>query len=98
MLLCVENVNREKGYLMEDQKKYVKEYILQEFLSGENPDELTDSTPLITGGILDSMAIMKLMAFLEERFRIEIQAYETGLDYLNTVSDIAKLVESKSSR
>jgi acyl carrier protein len=98
MPLCVETANREKGYLMEDQKKYVKEYILQEFLSGENPDELTDSTPLITGGILDSMAIMKLMAFLEERFRIEIQAYETGLDYLNTVSDIAKLVESKSLR
>jgi acyl carrier protein len=98
MRLCVETVNREKGYLMENQKKYVKEYILQEFLSGENPDELTDSTPLITGGILDSMAIMKLMAFLEERFRIEIQAYETGLDYLNTISDIAKLVDSKLSR
>jgi acyl carrier protein len=98
MPLCVETVNRKKGYLMKDQKKYVKEYILQEFLSGENPDELTDSTPLITGGILDSMAIMKLIAFLEERFRIELQAYETGLDYLNTISDIAKLVESKSSR
>jgi acyl carrier protein len=98
MPLCVDTVNRRKRYLMEDQKKYVKEYILQEFLSGEDPDELTDSTPLITGGILDSMAIMKLMAFLEERFRIEIQAYETGLDYLNTISDIAKLVESKSLR
>jgi acyl carrier protein len=98
MFLCVETVNRGRGYLMENQKKYVKEYILQEFLSGENPDELTDSTPLITGGILDSMAIMKLMAFLEDRFRIEIQAYETGLDYLNTISDIAKLVDSKLSR
>jgi acyl carrier protein len=98
MPICVETVNRKKRYSMEDQKKYVKEYILQEFLSGENPDELTDSTPLITGGILDSMAIMKLMAFLEERFRIELQAYETGLDYLNTISDIAKLVESKSLR
>jgi acyl carrier protein len=83
---------------MKDQENYVKEYILQEFLSGENPDELTDSTPLITGGILDSMAIMKLIAFLEERFRIELQAYETGLDYLNTISDIGKLVESKLLR
>lgn len=83
---------------MEDQKKHVKDYILQEFLPGENPDELTDSTPLITGGILDSMAIMRLIAFLEDRFRIELQAYETGLDYLNTISDITKLVESKMLR
>jgi len=82
-------------YTMEEPKKSVKEYILQEFLPGENPDELTDSTPLITGGILDSMAIMRLITFLEEHFRIELQAYETGLDHLNSISDIAKLVQSK---
>jgi acyl carrier protein len=73
----------------------IKKYILEEFLPGENPAELTNSTPLITGGILDSLATIKLVGFLEKRFQIQIQAHETMVDYLNTISDIAQLVHSK---
>ena len=76
-------------------KQAIKGYILEEFLPGENPAALTDSTPLITGGILDSLATIKLVAFLEERFQVQIQAHETMVDYLDTVSDIAQLVSSK---
>jgi len=36
-------------------------YILKEFLPGEDPNELTDATPLVTGGILDSLATLKLI-------------------------------------
>ena len=86
-----------KGETMtiEDVKEVVKAYILKEFLPGENPAELTDSTPLITGGILDSLATIKLTVFLEEQFKIQIQAHETMVDYLDTISDIAQLVQSK---
>jgi acyl carrier protein len=76
-------------------KGTIKTYILDEFLPGENPEELTDSTPLITGGILDSLATIKLVVFLEERFQIQIEAHETMVDYLDTISDIAQLVNSK---
>jgi acyl carrier protein len=79
----------------QDIKQTIREYILKEFLPGENPEELTDSTPLITGGILDSLATIKLVAFLEQQFKIQIQAHETMVDYLDTVTDIAQLVSSK---
>ena len=88
------NSNGEKPS-MQELKDTIKEYVLKEFLPGENPSELTDSTPLITGGILDSLATLKLVVFLEERFHIKIQAHETMVDYLNTISDIAQLVDSK---
>ena len=88
------NLNEEK-LSMPDVKQVIREYILEEFLPGENPAELTDSTPLITGGILDSLATIKMVAFLEERFHIQIQAHETMVDYLNTLADIAQLVRSK---
>ncbi len=80
---------------MDEKNIQIKQYILNEFLPGENPDELTDSTPLITGGILDSLAILKLVAFLEEQYNIEIQPNETGVDYLNTVPDIVSMVHNK---
>jgi acyl carrier protein len=80
---------------MDDIQRTVKSYILEEFLPGENPDELTASVPLVTGGILDSLATLRLVAFLEERYHIQLQAHETGVDYLNTLDDIAALVQSK---
>ena len=78
-------------------KADIKAYILDEFLPGEDPDELEDTTPLITGGILDSISTVKLVAFLEERFGVEFQAYEMNADYLDTINQIAETVESKQS-
>lgn len=80
---------------MDDVKNSIKSYILAEFLPGENPELLTDSTPLVTGGILDSLATLKLVAFLEETYRIEIQPHEIGTDNLDTLLAIAKLVNQK---
>jgi acyl carrier protein len=88
------NSNEEK-VSMQELKQAIRGYILEEFLPGESPAMLTDSTPLITGGILDSLGTIKLVAFLEERFKIQIQAHETMVDYLDTVNDIAQLVSSK---
>ncbi len=51
-------------------KSTVKSYILSEFLPGEVPESLSDSTELITNRILDSLATLKLVSFLEQRFRI----------------------------
>jgi acyl carrier protein len=80
---------------MEDVKQIVKQYILQEFLPGEDPANLTDSVQLIRGGILDSLATLKLVAFLEERFGIQLAAHEANPANLDTLSDIAALVERK---
>jgi len=82
---------------MEEIRQTVKSYILKEFLFGENPDELTDSTPLITGGILDSIATLKLVAFIEERYSITLQAHEADVEHLNTIADIVHLIMSKKN-
>ena len=78
-----------------DIKNTVKNYVLREFLPEEDADELTDTTPLITGGILDSISTVKLVAFLEEQFGISFQAYEMNADYLDTLDTIAETVDGK---
>src|SRR5512133_3204373 len=84
--LTMTNLDGEK-LSMEEVKQTIREYILADCLPGATPAESTDSAPLITGGILDSLATIKLVAFLEQRFKIQIQAHETMVDYLDTVSD-----------
>lgn len=78
-----------------DIRSTVKDYILREFLPGEDPAELTDSTPLVSGGVLDSIATIKLVMFLEERFGIKLQAHEADAENLDTLTSIAELVRSK---
>jgi acyl carrier protein len=73
----------------------VKEYILKEFLPGEDPNELMQDTPLIASGILDSIATLKLISFLEQEFDITVEAHEADSENLNTITDICNLVTSK---
>lgn len=75
----------------------VRKFILDEFLPGEDPNELTETTPLITGGILNSISTVKLVAFLEDTFGIEFEAHETGPDYIDTLADIGAIVDAKRS-
>lgn len=76
----------------------VRDYILEEFLPGTPASELKADTPLITGGVLDSLATIKLVSFLEEQYNITIEPHEANVDYLNTVDEIAKLVREKSAK
>jgi acyl carrier protein len=73
----------------------VHDYILRQFLPGEDPNELTPDTPLITGGILDSISTLKLVAFLEDHFGVTIEAHEAGVDNLDSVGQISRLIAEK---
>ena len=83
--------------MTDDIKTAVKNVILTEFLPGEDPAELTDTTPLITGGILDSIATLKLVMLIEERYGISLQAHEVDPEHLDTILLIAQLIRSKQS-
>lgn len=82
---------------MHDVENTVREFILNEFLPGEDPAELTAQTPLITGGILDSISTLKLVVFLEEKFGITVEAHEAGVEHLDSIRQIADLVADKQA-
>lgn len=82
--------------MMETTQATIKDYILREFLPGESPEALTESTPLITGGILDSLATLKLVSYLEEKYKIQIEAHEADVEHLNTITNIVALVHAKA--
>ena len=79
-----------------DKKEEIRQYILSEFLTGENPSNLQDDTPLRTSGILDSVATLRLVTFVEERFGIELEAHEAGVENFDSINSIAAFIESKA--
>lgn len=82
---------------MDNVRESVRQFILDNFLSGENPDNLKDDTDLKETGILDSISTLKLVSFLEEQFKIEFEVNDLGDDNLSTIINIEKLVNSKKA-
>jgi len=73
----------------------VKAYILETFLPGEDPAQLTGDTPLMGSGILDSLATLELVSFLEKEYGIELEAKDMDESRLGTLSEVARLVNAK---
>ncbi|HET9372819.1 MAG TPA: acyl carrier protein [Vicinamibacterales bacterium] len=80
---------------MTDVKNAIRQFILMKYLPGESPDNLRDDTALRTSGILDSLATLGVVSFVEKEFGIEIEAHETDVDVFNTLDDMAALVARK---
>jgi acyl carrier protein len=73
----------------------IRDFILARYLPGESAANLLDDTPLRSSGILDSLATLGLISFLEKEYAIEIEAHETDVDNFDRIRDIAALVERK---
>ncbi len=82
---------------MPDTKQTVKQFILEEFLPGEDPDELTEETQLFSSGLLDSIASLKLVSFLEQEFSISVAPHDIVADNLDTLTAIERFIETKAA-
>jgi len=73
----------------------VRQYLLQTHLPGEDPANLTPTTELLSSGILDSLATLELVSFLEQQYSIALEAHEVDAANLGTLAAIAALVQAK---
>jgi acyl carrier protein len=80
-----------------DLEARIRSYVLSEILPGEDPSQLTRTTPLVTSGLLDSIATLRFVSFLEKELDISIDAHEAGADNFDTIELILRLVQSKRS-
>lgn len=76
----------------------VRTYIVEELLHGDVPHELVGTTYLIEEQIIDSLGIFAMVAFLEERFGVTIEAEEVTVDNFETLDAICHFVSSKMDR
>ncbi len=70
----------------------IKEYVIENFLFGDN-GQLTKETSFLESGIIDSTGILELVSFLEETYEIVIEDEELipeNLDSLNNINSFLK--------
>lgn len=74
----------------------VREFLVQHFFRGEAVEAISVDQPLISSGLLDSVATLKLVLYLEQEFSIAIDTQDIVDGRLETLDSIALLVEQKS--
>jgi acyl carrier protein len=76
-------------------KAQVRSYISANFLPPGQDATLQDDTPLISSGLIDSIGMIGLIAFIESRYAIEFHAREVEADKLDTLARIEAVVQKK---
>ncbi len=68
----------------------IHEYIQDELNDGV---DFSPEADLIQQGLIDSMGVMKLLNFLEKRFRVEIELGTVTAENFQTVTTISRFLE-----
>ncbi len=76
-------------------KEKIRNFIVENFLFGER--ELKDDESLFESGIIDSLGLIKLLAFIDEKFKVSIDMSEIMIENFNTLNDIMETLKSKGS-
>lgn len=73
----------------------IRDFVIREFLPGQDPATLGPEVPLISSGVIDSVGTLKLVLFLEETYGVEIDAADIDAGRLDSLARINALIESK---
>lgn len=77
---------------MDELTKAIHDYVVKEYLEEGDDREILETTPLITGGIVDSFSMVSLKRFLEKKYSIRIPDDDATPDAFDSVQNIAALV------
>lgn len=79
-------------------KDQIREFVQRELASAKGISSFSDQESLMESGVIDSLGIFRLVAFLEETFRVRIGDEEITHDNLRSVDSIEQLVLSKMKK
>ena len=78
---------------MDDLEQVILAYVKKEYIDEDDDREVTPTTPLISGGIVDSFSMVSLKRFLEKKCAIQIPDADATPQAFDTVRSIVALVQ-----
>lgn len=103
--VCVRGVPPRYGNLRSDMSytdqqifETLARFFLKEGMSREAAIDITPDTDIIGEGLVDSLGIFKLIAFVEEEFKVTIEPNEVLLENFQTLRALRNLIAEKLGR
>ena len=81
---------------MDDTEK-IKQFIVEEFMPDVEVSDLESDYDLLEGGVVDSLGLLKVVAWLETEFDIGVDDAELGPESFRTVDAIKAFVDQARS-
>lgn len=75
----------------------VNEYISRELVQDTSLLPLRNETPLLETGVLDSISLLRLVVFIQERFGILVDDADLVLENFNTVDTICAYLRYRAA-
>jgi acyl carrier protein len=73
----------------------LRNFITGELAGGRAASEVGDQLPLIEERVIDSLGIVRLVAFIESEFGVQIGDEELLIENFDTIASITRLIEAK---
>jgi acyl carrier protein len=73
----------------------LREFIVENFLYGQEDERLSNSASLLALGIIDSTGVMELVSFLEQRYQITIRDEELIPANLDSIDRLVRFITHK---
>ncbi|MEV8631399.1 phosphopantetheine-binding protein [Streptosporangium sp. NPDC051023] len=75
----------------------IKQFVIKEFLPDVGLDELDADYDLLAGGVVDSLGLLKLIAWIEGTFDLAVGDTDLDPENFRTVAAIDSFVEGASA-
>jgi acyl carrier protein len=76
----------------------IRSYLLEQFLPDATEASLAGDTPLVSSGVLDSLATLQVVSFLEDSFGIKVKARDVSVDNMDTVDTMVRFVLERAGQ
>ncbi len=79
-------------------KERIRKFVVEELGHDRPAPDLADETSLIDNGVIDSLAIVKVVLFIEREFGIKVRDEDVLPASFESIASIASFVEAKTGR
>lgn len=73
----------------------IRKFIVEEIMYQKNESALDYEASLLEGGIIDSTAILQLITYLQDEFKVSISNTDIVPENFDTVYSIANFIETR---
>ncbi len=75
--------------------KEIKDFVVSNFLFGQESTPLSDDQSFLESGIIDSTGVLELVAFLEQKYGISVGDRELLPENLDSISNVVGFISRK---
>ena len=78
--------------------KRIEQFIITDISPDLDLEQIGEEEPLIDSGIIDSLGILKILAFLDEEFGVDLSSEEIDLDKFSNIKTICAMVQHEKEK